>query len=135
MTAVTPKQLAASVMTLLMMAAETFTVARRPDAALEKTRPTRVRAVSSSLAAGTTAHHAIAFEKGREYHIIGTCGASCDMELRLLSPSGLEIDRHVGRGTPEVAVIPSSSARYQAEVTMTACPVHPCAYTLDLLVR
>ena len=135
MTVMPPKQLAASAMTLLLMAAETMTIATRPDSSRERDALARVGAISSSLAAGDTAHHPVAFEKGREYHVVGVCGPGCLMELRLYSPSGREIDRHSGGGMPEVAVIPSSSATYRADVTMKVCPVAPCAYTLDLLVR
>jgi len=135
MTVVTPKQLAASAMTLLLMAAETMTIATRPDPAREPDALARVGVISSSLEAGATAHHPVAFEKGREYHVVGTCRSGCSIELRLYSPTGREIDRHIGSGTPEVAVIPASSARYRTDVTMKACPITPCAYTLDLLVR
>ena len=135
MTAVTPKQLAASAMSLLLMAAETMTIATRPDANREADLFAQVGAFSSSLETGRTARHAVSFEKEREYHVVGTCRAGCELKLRLFSPSGREIDRHVGSGTPEVAVIPSQSARYRTEVTMAACRIQPCAYTLHVLAR
>ena len=135
MTAVTFKQLAASAMTLLLMAAETMTIAIRPDPNREADTLAQVEAFASSLEAGGKARYAVSLEKGREYHVVGSCVAGCDIDLRLFSPSGHEIDRHVGAGTPEVAVIPSASARYHTEVTMAACPIHPCAYTVNVLAR
>ena len=136
MTAVTPKQLAASALTLLLMAADAMTSATRPSSAGRGAPLEQVEAYASSLETGETAMHTIAFEKGREYHLEATCGEGCNVDLQLFSPFDREIDRHVAaEGTPEVAVIPSNTASYQAEVTMTACRLQPCAYTLAVFAR
>ena len=136
MTAVTPKQLAASALTLLLMAAETITVTRRPADSDTTVMLEQVSAAASSLETGQTTAHTVGLEKGRQYHLATACGTGCTVRLQLFSPAGREIDRHVGsRGTPEVAVIPSITGRYRAQVTMARCAIPRCPYTLAVFVR
>jgi hypothetical protein len=136
MTAVTPKQIAASALTLLLMAADTMTVATRPSSTRRGNTLEQVEAYASSLGAGETAVHSLTFEKGREYHLEAACADGCSVDMQLFSSSGRELDRHVGAaGTPEVAIITSNTGSYRAEVKMVACRVQPCAYTLAVFAR
>ena len=69
MTAVTPKQLAGSALTLLLMAADAMISATRPSSAGRGAPLEQVEAYASSLETGETAMHTNAFDKGREYHL------------------------------------------------------------------
>lgn len=136
MNAITPKHIMASALTLLLMAADTMTVSTRPSSTGRGSSVERVAAYASSLDAGATTSHTLAFEKGREYHVEATCANGCGIDMQLFSSSGRELDRFVGgAGTPEVAVIPSATGNYRAAVSMVACRVQPCAYTLTVFAR
>lgn len=130
-----PKHIVASALTLMVMVADTMTVSTRPVSAGGNTLEP-VAAYASSLDAGAKSTHTLAFEKGREYHVEATCADGCGIDMQLFSSSGRELDRFVGgAGTPEVAVIPSNTGSYRAEVTMAACSHSPCAYTLTVFAR
>ena len=136
MTALSPKHISASALTLLLMAADTMTVATRPAAPPRSNSLEQVAAYASSLGTGKTATHTLAFERGREYHLEAACADGCTVDMQLYSSSGREIDRHVGgSGTAEVAVVTSNTGNYRAQVTMVSCRVQPCAYTLAVFAR
>lgn len=132
----TPKPCVAGVLTLLLMAADTRPFDTRPESTRGAEPLEQVGGYAASLSTGETTLHAIAVQQGREYHVAARCSGGCDVDVRLFSPSGREIDRHVnGEGMPEVTVIAAASGRYRADVTMTACPIHRCTYTLAAFVR
>ena len=132
----TPKHITASAMTLLLMAADTMTVATRPSSPPRDHTLTQVAAYASALDTGKTALHTLAFEKGREYHVEAVCTDGCTVDMQLYSATGREIDRHLGgAGTAEVALITSNTGNYRATVTMIACRVQPCGYTLAVFAR
>jgi len=131
----TPKHIVAIALTLMLMAADTMTAAR-VSAPHRANTLEQVATYASSLDAGQTATHSLAFERGREYHVEATCADGCSANIELYSPSGREIDRYIGgAGTPEVAVVTSNTGRYRADVTMVACPVQHCAYSLAVFAR
>ena len=93
----------------------------------------RAVAVAAAVPAGSRATHTIAFERGRTYRVEATCtSAGCGaLSMRLFSPTGVELDRHVnGRPQAEVATIPSSGGRYRVEVSIDRCASDACAYAL-----
>jgi hypothetical protein len=135
MTDFTPRTAAACALTLLVMAADTTTTSHVPSPSRPSRGIEQVGAYASALGPRQTAVHVVPLEQGRESHVVATCGDGCDVDLALLSPVGREIDRHVSSGTPEVAVIPAASGRYQAVVTMRRCDATVCAYTLAVMAR
>jgi hypothetical protein len=132
----TPKHITASALTLLLMAADTMTVGTRPASNPRDHTLEQVAAYAASLGTGKTAMHTLAFERGREYHVEAACTDGCTVDMQLYSSTGREIDRHVGgAGTAEVALVTSNTGNYRASVTMVACRVQPCAYTLAVFAR
>ena len=122
MTAVTPKQIAASALTLLLMAADTMTVATRPSSTRRGNTLGRWRPSVLPRRRGNCGAH-LAFEKGREYHLEAACADGCSVDMQLFSSSGRELDRHVGAaGTPEVAIITSNTGSYRAEAEIGRVP-------------
>lgn len=135
MTDFTPKHAAVCALTLLVAAADTMTSSTRPPSNLSYRAVTTVGAYASTLGSRGSATHAIPFSRGREYYLGATCGDGCDVDLELQSPLGRPIDRHLGPGTAEVAVIPAASGSYKALVTMQRCDAGTCAYTLIVRAR
>lgn len=128
----------AFVLSVALCGTDILAGSRQPDAATGRDRRfVAVASLDGSLTAGATGLHGVAFERGREYHVVATCATTCgDMTLGLFSPRGAEIDR-AGRAAamPEVATIPSSAGRYRVDVTMARCPTGACGYTLQVFAR
>ncbi len=74
---------------------------------------------------------------GRTQVISGTCDRDCrDLDLRLFSPSGIEIDNDLlADDIPVVSVRPREAGRYRVEVIMAHCAIEPCGYELTLRRR
>jgi hypothetical protein len=67
---------------------------------------------------------------GNSYAVAATCDRDCtDVDLRLISPGGLEIDSDLGDDDePIVFATPSRSGYYRVRVSMPKCSVQPCEY-------
>jgi hypothetical protein len=126
----------AGALTLLLLATDISPFDAR-DATTRRAEPlAQVGAYAATLSTSQTAGHAIALERGREYHVAARCSGGCAVTLQLFSPAGREVDRDLTRhASPEVAVVPAASGRYRADVTMTGCAIHLCTYTLAVFVR
>jgi hypothetical protein len=64
--------------------------------------------------------------------ITGRCDSDCrDLDLRLFSPSGAEIDNDLlDDDVPMVSTTATRSGRYRVEVLMAHCAVEPCRYEI-----
>ncbi len=76
---------------------------------------------TAQLGAGETRNFEIQLEGGRCYAILAVGDASVrDLDLRLLDPSGREVDRDIAQDArPTVRVCPESSGNYYMQVRMT----------------
>ena len=79
----------------------------------------------------------VELDRGRSYVILGVCDSDCkDVDLRLLDPTGREIDRDVERDDyPAVAVEPEGTDRFTVRVIMAACSAAPCRYGFGVFAR
>jgi len=74
---------------------------------------------------------------GRRYVIFGTCDRDCtDVDLRLFSPNGTQIDEDLLLDDkPMIEVVPSTSGLHQVRVSMASCSREPCEYTVGIFER
>jgi len=74
---------------------------------------------------------------GQAYVIVGVCDNDCkDLDLKLLSAAGREIDRDVQEDdSPVVAVTPTRQERFTAQAIMAACSAQPCRYGLGVFAK
>jgi hypothetical protein len=121
----------------LLAAAETFAIATPPSLPPADGTARTVATIDGGLEAGATAIHVVPFERGRALHArLQAVAPGADVDLRLLSPTGREIDRAIGHGAdPDVATAPAAEDRYLVDVTMARCPAAMCAYRLLVLAR
>lgn len=74
---------------------------------------------------------------GTSYAVAATCDRDCsDVDLRLISPGGVEIDSDLGSDDqPIVFATPSRSGYYRVRVLMHSCSVQPCEYVVGTFRR
>lgn len=88
--------------------------------------------ISGSLFEGERTYEYFWLTAGSLHVIDGRCDRDCrDLDLRLFSPEGIEIDNDLlGDDVPVVAVRPVRSGRYRVEIIMAHCALEPCGYQL-----
>lgn len=89
-------------------------------------------AVQGRLREGRNSNHYVWLDAGSRYLIAGNCDSDClDLDLRLFSPGGVEIDNDLlPDDVPMVSTTAQGSGRYRVEVIMAHCAVEPCRYEL-----
>jgi hypothetical protein len=89
-------------------------------------------AISGSLFEGERTYEYFWLTAGSLHVIDGRCDLDCrDLDLRLFSPDGVEIDNDLlSDDVPVVSVRPARSGRYRVEVIMAHCALEPCSYQL-----
>jgi hypothetical protein len=76
----------------------------------------------------------VRLDAGREYVVLGSCDDDCGvLHLRVANETGYDLDADRGRGNaPLVRLSPPRSGEYRITVTMGACRVSPCRYSVAL---
>ncbi len=89
---------------------------------------------NGSLEQGERESMTFSLSAGASYVVVGFCDDDCtDLDLTLYDASGNQIDIDVETDAgPVVQVTPTASASYRVEVSMPACSVSPCFYSVAL---
>jgi len=89
---------------------------------------------NGSLEQGERESMTFALAGGASYVFVGFCDDDCtDLDLTLYDAGGNQIDIDVETDAgPVVQVTPTTSASYRVEVSMPACSVSPCFYSVGL---
>ncbi|MGD8727014.1 MAG: caspase family protein [Gemmatimonadales bacterium] len=87
-----------------------------------------------SLDQGERESLTFALSAGATYIVVGFCDNDCtDLDLTLYDAGGQQIDIDVETdAAPVVQVSPARAASYRVEVSMPACSVDPCFYSVRL---
>lgn len=87
-----------------------------------------------SLDDGDSGNSGVTLRAGTTYMLVGVCDNDCtDLDLRLFSPDGDEVDSDVqDDDTPVVTVTPRQSGRYSVRAIMANCNADPCRYGIGV---
>ena len=134
----TIKHLIVSGLVVIFGSIETQAQRFRPTPVLAGlTASSTVATLAGDLREGQSVARYVWLSGGSRYTVSGVCDNDCtDLDLRVMSPAGVELDRDfLTDDVPVLAFRAPTSGRYHLEVSMARCSIAPCRYDVEVVAR